>query len=311
MTAEDAAQLSKEMNTKVKLMLHPASFEFKNTVGYRGVLVIRGKNLSLSGRITNTDPAYKRVGGIGVVDVKANMVSQKCEPLDGSEEARISAELVNEFVEKSHTVLEKSGVNKKHLAENKLSANGVLTRGAGHLVPKFSNINEKYGVKFCCLVDMATEIGIARLAGMHAVNLPPPSGNLAEDCELRARKLLNVLKSYDCFYIHIKGPDEPGHDGDYRLKTEMIATIDKHFFGNLLPKTKLDEFLFCVTADHSTPCRLKAHSDDPVPLLISGGNIQSDGSRSFSEEACKKGSLGTLEHGFELMPMLMSFLKQA
>ena len=309
LTAEDTAGFSKEINTGVKLTSHPASFEFKNTSGHRAVLVIRGKGTCLSGRITNTDPAYTRVGGLGVVNLDAKMVVQKCEPLDDTEEAKISADLVNEFVEKSHEILEKSSVNKRRLSKNKLSANGILARDAGHLFPKFFNINERYGVKFCCLADMPAEIGISRLVGMNVVDLPLPSANLAEDCKLRVRKLLSVLKSYDCFYIHIKGTDEPGHDGEYKLKTEMLTIIDKYFFGDLLSKISLDESVFCVTADHATPCKLMAHSDDPVPLLISGGKIRGDGSKSFSEESCKTGSLGIIEHGSELMPRLMSFLK--
>jgi 2,3-bisphosphoglycerate-independent phosphoglycerate mutase len=55
---------------------------------------------------------------------------------------------------------------------------------------------------------------------------------------------------------------------------------------------------------------LKAHSDDPVPLLISGNGIEDDKVKKFSEKACEKGSLGVLEHGSELMPKLMSFLKR-
>ncbi len=308
-TTEEATELSKDINTKVKLQSYPVEFQFKNTIGYRGVLVIRGKGFSLSGHITNTDPAYKRVGGLGVVDANAKMVTQKCEPMEETEAAKKSAELVNEFLEKSHLALDKNSVNKKRLAEKKLPANGILSRDAGHTVPKFFNINQAYGVKFCCLADMNTEIGVARLAGMDTIDLPPPSGNLAGDCELRAKRLLGALAKYDCFYIHIKGPDEPGHDGDCRLKTSMISTIDEHFFGSLLPKIKMSDSLFCVTADHSTPCPLKSHSDDPVPLLIAGDGIQSDGSRGFSEEKCKSGSLGTLERGSELMPALMRFLK--
>ncbi len=308
-TTEEATQLSKDINAKVKLQSHPANFVFKNTIGYRGVLVIRGEKSKLSGRITNTDPAYKRVGGLGVVDADAKMILQRCEPMDETEEAKMSADLVNEFTEKSHRILDQSWVNAKRRSENKLPANGITARDAGHLIPKLFGINEKYGVRFCCLADMNTEIGVARLAGMPTIDLPSPSGNLAEDCELRARKLLDALNAYDCFYIHIKGPDEPGHDGNCQLKTDMIATIDEHFFGNLLPKIRLNENLLCVTADHSTPCPLKSHSDDPVPLLIAGGNTQSDGSPNFSEETCKKGSLGTLEHGSELMPMLMKLLK--
>jgi len=49
-----------------------------------------------------------------------------------------------------------------------------------------------------------------------------------------------------------------------------------------------------VTSDHATPCALKAHSADPVPLLICGGKIKPDGSMSFSEKAAAQGSLGAI-----------------
>jgi 2,3-bisphosphoglycerate-independent phosphoglycerate mutase len=105
--------------------------------------------------------------------------------------------------------------------------------------------------------------------------------------------------------VHIKGPDEPAHDGNFKLKAQMIETIDQHFFGRLLSKINLNSYVVCVTADHSTPCKLKAHSDDPVPLLISGDRIKGDKTEKFSEKQCKQGSLGLLEHGWQLMPKLM------
>ncbi|MFQ5999762.1 MAG: hypothetical protein ACE5J6_03190, partial [Candidatus Bathyarchaeia archaeon] len=110
-------------------------------------------------------------------------------------------------------------------------------------------------------------------------------------------------------YTHIKGPDEPGHDGNFNLKTKLIAIVDKHFLGNMLQKIKLEDCVVCVTADHSTPCKLKAHSDDPVPLLISGNKIQGDRIQKFSERECEKGKLGIIERGIELMPKLIRHLK--
>ena len=157
---------------------------------------------------------------------------------------------------------------------------------------------------------MPVERGIAKLAGMHFVGLPPPSSDLKEDCLIRIKKLMKVLPRYDCFYIHIKGPDEPAHDGNFQLKTQMIATVDKFFFGKLLRKVDLEDNIICVTSDHATPCKLKAHSDDPVPVLIAGNEIKGDGAPKFSEKECKKGSLGTLQHGTQLMPKLMDFVKQ-
>jgi len=310
LTAEEGVALSQAINKKLRLETYPARFEFRSTVGHRAVLVIKSRDKPLSSKISNTDPAYTKIEDIGVVAKKVEMVAQKCEPLDSSDEAKISATLVNEFVEKSNKVLESHKVNKKRVVEGKFKANLILTRDAGHRLPNFFNINEKYNVRFACLADMPVERGISKLAGMHLVDLPPPSRDLKHDCLLRARKLIEFLPSYDCFYVHIKGPDEPAHDGKYQLKTQMIATLDKHFFGELLPKINLDDFVVCVTADHSTPCKLGAHSDDPVPLLISGNDIKGDKVEKFSEKECKRGSLGVLAHGWELMPKLMAFLKR-
>lgn len=309
LTNEEGAKLSRAINEKVKLESYPADFELKATVGYRAVLVIRSKAKPLSSKITNTDPAYKRLEKLGVVEKDAEMVLKQCEPVDKSDGAKFSAALVNEFTTKSHEVLDGHEVNRQRVAQRKLKANVLLSRDAGHLLPEFFNINERYNARFTCLADMPVERGIAKLASMSLVDLPPPSPDLKGDCLLRIRKLFEVMPMFDCFYVHIKGTDEPGHDGNFRLKQLLISRIDRYFFGELLQKINLANYVICVTADHSTPCLLKAHSDDPVPVLISGGKIRGDNAKKFSEKECKNGSLGVLMHGTELMPKLMSLVK--
>ena len=155
---------------------------------------------------------------------------------------------------------------------------------------------------------MPVEKGIAILTGMHIVKLPLPTKDLAKDYALRADKAIESLKEYDALYIHIKGPDEPAHDGNFIDKLESIELIDKYFFGNLLPKLALRDTVFAVTADHSTPCKLKAHSSDPVPLLICTDGITSDGFDSFGEGNAKKGSLGKLI-GPELLPLFIKYMQ--
>lgn len=310
LTTDESLKLSQTLNEKVKLESCPADFEFKSTTGHRAVLVIRSRTKPLSSRITNTDPAYSRLEELGVAEKKVEMVLKKCEPMDRSSKAKVSAALVNEFIEKSHKVLDEHEVNKNRAAKGKLKANVILTRDAGHMLPKFFKIDQRYHVRFACLADMPVERGISKLAGMNLVDLPPPSRDLKSDSLLRIRKLFENLPSYDCFYIHIKGPDEPGHDGDFELKTQLITTIDKHFFSELLQKINFTDYLICVTADHSTPCMMKTHSDDPVPVLISGDKIKGDKIVKFSEKECRKGSLGILQKGAQLMPMLMGLLKK-
>jgi 2,3-bisphosphoglycerate-independent phosphoglycerate mutase len=311
LTTEEATELSKAVNNEVKLTSYPATFEFKNTLGHRAVLLIKSKDKPLCSHITNSDPAYAIINGLGVAQANPEMVLKNCEPMDNSEAAKVSAGLVNEFIEKSHQLWENHPLNLKRAKEGKLKANVVLTRDAGHLLPKFFNINQHYNVNFACLADMHTERGIAQLAGMESTLLPPPSGNLQTDCEYRVKALLEALPKHDCFYIHLKGPDEPGHDGNYKLKTEIISAIDKYFFGPLLKQTALKDTLICVTSDHATPCELKVHSDTPVAVLLAGGKVAGEGREvKFSERNCAKGSLGIIEHGCMLMPKLMEELKK-
>jgi len=308
LTTEESLQLSQTVNEKVTLEAYPADFEFKSTIGHRAVLVIRSRAGPLSSLITNTDPGYTRLKGLGVAEKEVEMIIKTCEPMDESSEAMVSAELVNEFIHESHKVLGEHEVNKNRIAEGKLAANVILTRDAGDKLPKFFSIGGRYHVRFTCLADMPVERGIAKLAGMSLVDLPPPSYDLKNDCLLRVKKLLEVLPLYDCFYIHIKGPDEPGHDGDCQLKKQLITIIDRYFFGELVKKIHLSDHVLCVTADHSTPCILRAHSDDPVPILIAGNAIHGGNTVKFSEKECRKGSLGILQKGTELMPLLMNYI---
>jgi 2,3-bisphosphoglycerate-independent phosphoglycerate mutase len=310
LSTEEAKELGIVVNEQVKLESYPATFEFKPTLGHRAVLLIRSKAKPLSSAITNSDPAYIIVNGIGVAKTDVEMVLKTSEPDDQTEAAKVSAGLVNEFIEKSHALWENHPINLRRAAAGKLKANVVLTRDAGHLLPKFFNINQQYGVNFACLADMHAESGIAKLAGMESSLLPPPSGNLQFDCEVRVKALLDALPTHDCFYIHLKGPDEPGHDGNCQLKTQIISGIDKYFFGPLLKQVSLKDTVICITSDHATPCGLKVHSDTPVPVLISGNSLGKGVGVKFCEREAAKGSLGLITRGCELMPKLMELIKK-
>ncbi len=312
LSTEEAGKLCAELNAEVKLTSLDADFKFKNTIGHRGILVIYPRQGKLSAQVCNTDPAYGKKGHFGVAKEKFEQVLQVCRPVPGKEnlqEAINAAKLTNEFIEKSHLVLEKSGVNKKREGEGKLKANLILTRDAGDRLPHFPPIREKFGVELGCFVEMPVERGIALLTGMQLIEIPLPSGDPEKDYRLRAQKVLDVLQRFDGLYIHIKGPDEPAHDGKVKEKKESIEAIDKYFFANLIPHLDMRASLVCVTADHATPCILKAHSADPVPVLIAGGTIKADGTGDFSEKSCKRGSLKLLS-GPQLMPLLVNLAKE-
>ncbi len=307
LTTEEATALSKEINSKVTLS--GGTFEFKNTIGHRGILVIRGIRSKLSGWITNTDPAYAREGVFGVAKEKFENLVALSQPMPGYEkspEAIEAAKLLNEFTEKSHQALQDALVNKKRVSDGKMPGNVILSRDAGDRLPKFPPMKEQFGLKFGSFVQMPVEKGIALLTGMEIIEVPASTGHLDVDYPVWAKVALDSLKNYDGIYVHIKGPDEPAHDGNFQLKKEIIEAIDKYFFVSLLPKLQMQDVIIAVTADHSTVCAMKAHSADPVPLLVCGGAIQPDGSMSFSEKAARLGSLGEML-GREIMPLLVKF----
>ncbi|HPC27464.1 MAG TPA: 2,3-bisphosphoglycerate-independent phosphoglycerate mutase [Candidatus Methanomethylicus sp.] len=303
LTTEEAKVLADAINREVKLESHPAEFEFMSTVGHRGVLVIRKNTGKLSGNISNTDPAYQKMEGLGLALKSFNNKIAKCEALDETLEAKAAADLLQEFTVKSHDVLEGHPLNKARRDGGKPPANAILSRDAGDRLPDFKKVNALYGVEFASLVEMPVERGIAMLCGMDLVELPKPSGDLAVDYSRRAELASDLLESYGGVYIHIKGPDEPAHDGDCRSKMKSIELIDAHFFRNL--KIDYEKTVIIVTADHSTPCEMKAHSDDTVPLVAAGIGIERDGTMEFGETACSRGSLGTL-NGQEVITKLFA-----
>ncbi len=307
LSTAEADALCVEINEKVKLTSAPGvSFEFKNTIGHRGVLVIRcgGK---LSAEVTNTDPAYGREGLLGVALEKFDDVVKKCEPLDGArnlEAAEMSAALANEFTEKSQAVLDKAEINIKRRAEGKLAGNLILSRDAGDRLPKMPPISETFGVQFGCFQEMPVEKGIAMLTGMDIVPVPLASGDPEKDYPLLAKLAIEELPKYGGLYIHIKGPDLPAHDGMVEEKKSIIEAIDKYFLKNLVPGLDFDEIVLTLTADHSTPCIMKAHSADPVPLLIIDSSLTPDGTDVFTERTCAGGEIGEII-GVELLPRLV------
>jgi 2,3-bisphosphoglycerate-independent phosphoglycerate mutase len=302
LSTEEARQLAKAVNSEVRLK-NGTRFQFEATVGHRAVVVFRANGQRFSSEISNFDPAYVRTGKISIAQPGARDYEiPKCDPLDDSDEAVESATLVNEFGFKTRQVLDPHPVNQQRRAQGKKPANFVLMRDAGTTKPTVQSFQEKWGFKAAMIADLPAELGIGRLLGMEVREIPP--GTSLEDYRKRAELVLRLAGEYDFVYVHLKGPDEPGHDGLYDLKKQRIEEIDGGFFSHLRQAAKLQRTVLCVTCDHSTPWRDKGHSDDPVPVLVAGGSLKPDGSSRFTETNASSGHFEKLERGSMLLPLL-------
>ncbi|TMJ13854.1 MAG: 2,3-bisphosphoglycerate-independent phosphoglycerate mutase, partial [Bacillati bacterium ANGP1] len=248
LTSEEAHALADAVTRDLRLEAAPADLEVRASIGHRCAVVIRRRGGRLSGKISNTDPAYGRVEGLGVAREQAGSVTEECTPLDSSEEARTAAALVNEFTRRSHELLERHPVNARRRARGSPPANLILVRDAGDHLPSMPPIAERSGVQFGCFVEMPVERGIAQLTGMRVIPVPPSGADKAGVYAAWARTATDEIKRSGGLYIHIKGPDEPGHDGDWEAKRAVIETIDRAFFATLLAGIEPEEVVVAVTA---------------------------------------------------------------
>ncbi len=301
---EDAYAIAKEIEQNSKFSIPNTSVVVAPTIGHRVTVRIRCKGKSLSSEITNTDPAYARVSGMGIAKAVTDFMKiEKCLPLNDSESSSLTAKLVNEFTEQSLKIMKVSDVNEKRKENGKKILSSILLRDAGNRYPVVTPINELYSMNFSCIVDMPVELGISEILKMKAFN----AGGLT-DYEEKARVASQAMQTQNAIYVHLKGPDEFGHDGDAIGKMKNIEEIDRRFFGTLLDNIETSKVSVVISADHSTPCINKGHSDDPVPLLVSGDSIKKDDTKRVTESDAKKGNIGLVE-GSQVVNTALKLIK--
>ena len=105
LSSEESSALAEEVNTSLRL--DGATFELRATVEHRGVLVLRPEQGRLSSEVSNTDPAYRKEGSLGVALETFGDEIVRAAPLDPTPEAARSADLTNAFVEGAAAILDR------------------------------------------------------------------------------------------------------------------------------------------------------------------------------------------------------------
>lgn len=283
LTTEEADELSKELNKKINL---PIKFDFVNTIQHRATLVLRG---GFSDNISDNDVNYYEKGKHKHLNKIRN-----CIPLDEEENSQYTVNVVNEFIKQAYEILDKHPVNEARRKKGLMPANYLLVRGAGIEIPKLKQYKRWMSIAY-----MPLEIGFSKLCGMKTFEFDYPkmkgldlyanlNDGLKKACKFSIKTLKKNYKKFDYAYIHIKETDIPGHDNKPFEKKAMIEYIDKTLFKFLRKFAPPNEIKVVVTGDHSTPCNLKNHSADPVPVLFyNNSNLKE---KKFNEKNSRIGT---------------------
>jgi 2,3-bisphosphoglycerate-independent phosphoglycerate mutase len=288
LTTDGAVELAKAINEQVKL---PVKFKFFPTVQHRGILVFYG---GFSDNITNTDTYIHDKGKIFMKDK-----FDWSKPLDEEENSEYAANQINSFTSQCYEVLSKHPRNLDRVKKGLMPANILLVRDPGVEMP---NLRKYRGAM--AIVNMPLENGIAKVSNMDIYQMPYPKmkshdvyanleDSLTKMCEFAVKTFKKEGKNYHFAYLHIKETDVPGHDNKPLEKKLFFEILDKKLFSFLREYCEKNKIKLIVTADHSTPCKYKTHTSEPVPVMLYDPDEKADG-MVFGESNSLKGSLGKL-----------------
>jgi 2,3-bisphosphoglycerate-independent phosphoglycerate mutase len=234
---------------------------------HRLLLVLRGEGLS--GEVSDTDPQ-----AVGKKPKEARAITQAAEK---------TARLVNQFQQKAGEIL-----------ASHHPANMVLFRGFSQK-PGWPQMKDVFGLRTAAVATYPMYRGLSKLVGMEQIKTGDNNAALFDTLE-------NIWQEYDFFFLHVKGTDSAGEDGDFDRKVSVIEEVDR-----LIPRLMaLNPDVVLITGDHSTPAVLKTHSWHPVPVLLWSRYCRADAVEDFGERACMWGGLGPNIPAVDLLPLALA-----
>ena len=200
-----------------------------------------------------------------------------------------------ELMKKSYDLLKDHPVNLARKKAGKRPANSIWLWGEGKR-PALSPFEEIYGIKGAVVsaVDLIKGIGV--YAGLRSIDVPGATGLYDTDYEGKVAAAIEALKTDDFVYLHIEASDEAGHEGNAELKKTTVEYLDHRVLRPLL--SAADSFgeplTIALLPDHPTPCRLKTHTNAPIPFIIYKPGETPDSVQVYDEDSVSDGYYGTL-----------------
>ncbi len=195
------------------------------------------------------------------------------------------------IMERSKEILGSHQINKMREDSGENPANMVWLWGQG-ASPNLPSFKDTYGLSGAVISAVDLVNGIGRLAGLDVISVPGANGYYDTNYKGKAEYALNALKKHDFVYVHVEATDEAGHNGDWKAKLECCEKFDQDVVGTILKSFKKPEGVrILISPDHPTPVAKRAHDRSPVPFVMWGESIGSNGVKSYSEKAASKEGL--------------------
>jgi len=184
--------------------------------------------------------------------------------------------------------------------EEGFQANSVWIWGGGK-APTLPTFKSVYGVEGGLISAVDLLRGLGTYLDLEIIQVPGATGYYDTNYSGKAEYAIEALKRKDLVVVHVEATDEAGHNGHIEEKVKAIENCDRLIVKELLKELKTHkEWRFLVSPDHYTPVVQRNHVAEPVPYILYGSGINSNGANGYTEpEAARLNK--TPQVGHELM----------
>lgn len=275
-------ELAHELINEVNSIIGSATLQFYGGVSYRHLAKVT----------TNSHHAHE-------------LAALKCTPphdIIGREyetylPAGAAAEYPRELMIRSQELLSGHPLNRAREASGKLPATSIWLWGQG-TAPRLTTYRERFGIDGAVISAVDLVNGIGRCAGFEVIRVPGATGYLDTNYEGKVAAAIDALSRVDFAYLHIEAPDEASHEGRLDHKLRAIEDLDRRVVGPCYEFARAaGDVRILIAPDHVTSLETRTHAQGPVPFILWGPGVHSNGLMRYSEaEAAKAGVLFPAGH---------------
>jgi len=252
-------------------------------VSYRHLLKIRGHEEAVEAECT---PPH---------DISGKAIKEFLPKGEGSA-------IINDLMQRSEAILANHPVNKARQARGEIPATTVWLFWPSGQVPALPSFNQKFGLKAAMISGVDLLRGLAKMSGMEIVKVAGVTDGMDNDYKAQGKGAIEVLKQYDLVVVHVEAPDEAGHSGSLEEKIKAIEETDREITALL---RNIKDLRILVMPDHPTPVKLRTHTPEPVPFLLSGPGFTGNGARRLTEAEAKVSGF-FIDSGYDIISKLIN-----